>query len=127
MGLACQYTNPTCTRTVTYLPQCTEYVHTVCVYLCQWCVTGVIPPSLLPMDPTPPPDTSHFTTQPIYSSGSPMQLHIRGGVILPVQVPGNTTAVSRSNNFGLIVALDNNGSASGDLYIDDGVSLQPSQ
>ena len=53
MGLACQYTNPTCTRTVTYLPQCTEYVHTVCVYLCQWCVTGVIPPSLLPMDPTP--------------------------------------------------------------------------
>ena len=34
-----------------------------------------------------------------------------------------TTAESRSNNFGLIVTLDETARASGDLYWDDGISI----
>ncbi|RCK63108.1 Glucoamylase 1 [Candida viswanathii] len=51
-------------------------------------------------------------------------LHIRGGHIIPTQEPGYTTAESRENPFGLIVALDTEGSASGKLYLDDGESLE---
>lgn len=49
-------------------------------------------------------------------------LHIRGGNIIPIQEPGYTIAESRNNSFGLIVALDSKGSASGKLYLDDGES-----
>ncbi|RCK64212.1 Glucoamylase 1 [Candida viswanathii] len=51
-------------------------------------------------------------------------LHIRGGHIIPTQEPGYTTAESRENPFGLLVALDANGSASGKLYLDDGESVE---
>ena len=51
-------------------------------------------------------------------------LHIRGGNILPTQEPGYTIAQSRKNPFGLIVALDKNGGASGKLYLDDGESQE---
>ena len=55
------------------------------------------------------------------------QVHYRGGSIIPMQTPENTTAVTRTTNFTLCVALDNSSSASGDLYVDDGISLQPTQ
>lgn len=48
---------------------------------------------------------------------------IRGGYIIPIQQAGNTTATSRKNPWSLIIALDKNGAASGELYLDDGVSL----
>jgi len=51
---------------------------------------------------------------------------IRGGSVLPIQEPGYTTAESRKNPWGLIVALATDGSASGSLYVDDGESLEPS-
>lgn len=54
-------------------------------------------------------------------------VHYRGGSIIPMQTPENTTAVTRTTNFTLCVALDNSSSASGDLYVDDGISLQPTQ
>ena len=50
-------------------------------------------------------------------------IHIRGGYILPIQRAGNTTKTSRQNPWTLLVALDKNGKAQGDLYLDDGVSL----
>lgn len=50
-------------------------------------------------------------------------VHIRGGHIIPLQVPGMTTAESRKNDFELLVALDSHERASGDLYLDDGESL----
>lgn len=50
-------------------------------------------------------------------------IFIRGGSILPIQKAGNTTSTSRKNAWSLIIALDQNGEASGDLYLDDGVSL----
>ena len=47
-------------------------------------------------------------------------LHIRGGYILPTQKPANTTHHARQNEFGLIVAPDNENEAYGDLFYDDG-------
>lgn len=54
-----------------------------------------------------------------------INVHVRGGSILPLQEPGYTTAEVRSNPWSLLVALDSNGEAKGDLYVDDGVSLKP--
>jgi alpha-glucosidase (family GH31 glycosyl hydrolase) len=50
-------------------------------------------------------------------------IHFRGGHIIPLQYSGLTTAASRANPFGLKVALDGMGQAYGDLFYDDGESL----
>jgi alpha-glucosidase len=50
---------------------------------------------------------------------------IRGGSVLPIQEPGYTTTESRKNPWGLIVALSDDGTAAGSLYVDDGESLVP--
>ena len=47
----------------------------------------------------------------------------KGGNIIPTQEPGYTTTESRKNPFGLLVALDAEGTASGKLYLDDGESV----
>ncbi|XP_064576785.1 sucrase-isomaltase, intestinal [Zonotrichia leucophrys gambelii] len=52
-----------------------------------------------------------------------INLHIRGGYILPWQLPARTTAFSRLNAMGLTVALDDAQSAAGHLYWDDGVRI----
>ncbi|XP_076803980.1 sucrase-isomaltase, intestinal-like [Clavelina lepadiformis] len=52
-----------------------------------------------------------------------INLHVRGGYIIPTQDPATTTQESRQNNFGLLVALDDEHKASGDLYWDDGESM----
>ncbi|XP_028817377.1 maltase-glucoamylase, intestinal isoform X2 [Denticeps clupeoides] len=49
-------------------------------------------------------------------------LHIRGGAVLPTQRPNVTTTYSRRSPMGLIIALDDNNSASGELFWDDGDS-----
>jgi len=50
-------------------------------------------------------------------------VYIRGGSVLPMQVPGYTTYASRQNPWSLLVALSSQGTATGSLYIDDGESL----
>lgn len=50
---------------------------------------------------------------------------IRGGSVLPLQEPGYTTTESRNNPWGLVVALSDDGDATGSLYVDDGISLEP--
>ncbi|NXR53451.1 SUIS protein, partial [Hippolais icterina] len=50
-------------------------------------------------------------------------LYIRGGYILPQQAPATTTTESRLNPFGLLIALDEQGQASGSLFWDDGDSI----
>lgn len=50
-------------------------------------------------------------------------VYIRGGCILPLQQPGNTTRDSRRNPWDVLVALDQHGEASGNLYLDDGESV----
>jgi len=51
-----------------------------------------------------------------------INLHVRGGHILPTQDPALNTMLSRMNNFGLIVALGADDQATGDLFWDDGES-----
>lgn len=53
-------------------------------------------------------------------------VYVRGGSVLPTQKPGYTTRECREGAWTLIVALDNSGSATGQVYIDDGESVQPS-
>lgn len=50
---------------------------------------------------------------------------IRGGYIIPLQQPGLTTNAVRASSWSLLVALATNGSATGSLYLDDGVSISP--
>lgn len=52
-------------------------------------------------------------------------LFVRGGSVLPMQAPSLTTQASRKNPWSLLVALASDGSASGELYLDDGESLAP--
>jgi alpha-glucosidase len=40
-----------------------------------------------------------------------------------MQKPGNTTTESRKNDYSLLVVLDGIGEASGDLFLDDGLSI----
>ncbi|KAJ7995347.1 hypothetical protein DPEC_G00243620 [Dallia pectoralis] len=58
----------------------------------------------------------------MYIPADKLGLHIRGGAILPTQDPANTTVYSRRNPMGLIVALDINNNAEGELFWDDGDS-----
>ncbi|XP_041323927.1 sucrase-isomaltase, intestinal [Pyrgilauda ruficollis] len=60
--------------------------------------------------------------QNIPTPGDKMGLHLRGGYIFPTQKPEITTVASRKNPMGLIIALDINNEASGDLFWDDGES-----
>lgn len=52
-----------------------------------------------------------------------INVHVRGGYILPLQLPGMTTQESRNNNMLLVVALTTEGFSRGDLFWDDGDSL----
>ncbi|XP_078266999.1 sucrase-isomaltase, intestinal [Rhinoraja longicauda] len=52
-----------------------------------------------------------------------INVHVRGGYIIPWQVPGNTTHHSRMNHLGLVVAMNDNEAAKGHLYWDDGQSI----
>lgn len=52
-----------------------------------------------------------------------INLHVRGGYILPTQKPANNTSFSRKNPFGAIVALDDFRTAKGELFWDDGDSI----
>ncbi|XDV11576.1 hypothetical protein PO909_000477, partial [Leuciscus waleckii] len=58
----------------------------------------------------------------LYLPADKLGLHLRGGAILPVQRPDVTTTYSRRLPMGLIVALDDNEAASGELFWDDGDS-----
>lgn len=52
-----------------------------------------------------------------------INLHVRGGYIIPTQEPANTTYFSTKQPFGLIVALDEKFEAKGELFYDDGDSI----
>lgn len=52
-------------------------------------------------------------------------VHLRGGTIIAHQTPANTTRHTRQNPWNIVIALDNEQAASGDLYLDDGETLHP--
>ncbi|KFP25372.1 Sucrase-isomaltase, intestinal, partial [Colius striatus] len=59
----------------------------------------------------------------VAASLNKIPLFIHGGYILPEQEPATTTTKSCLNPFGLIIALDEQGEASGSLFWDDGDSI----
>jgi alpha-glucosidase (family GH31 glycosyl hydrolase) len=52
-----------------------------------------------------------------------INVHVRGGYIIPMQIPGPSLIIGRGNPFQLLVALSSSGTASGSLYWDDGDSI----
>uniref|UniRef100_A0A493TVC8 alpha-glucosidase n=1 Tax=Anas platyrhynchos platyrhynchos TaxID=8840 RepID=A0A493TVC8_ANAPP len=60
----------------------------------------------------------------LYLPADKMGLHLRGGYIYPTQQPAPTTSESRKNPMGLIIALDDDNKAYGDLFWDDGESTE---
>ena len=52
-----------------------------------------------------------------------INVHQRGGSIVPTQRPAVTTTAARQLPFSLQVALDSQGQATGSLYWDDGETL----
>ncbi|CAG9860741.1 unnamed protein product [Phyllotreta striolata] len=75
---------------------------------------------------------NYYTFQGFYSNGqnytldAPLDtipLLIKGGHVLPMQSPGNTTRTSRLSFVELLVASDDSNYAIGQLYWDDGDSL----
>ncbi|KAF4301915.1 putative alpha-glucosidase protein [Botryosphaeria dothidea] len=50
---------------------------------------------------------------------------VRGGSVLPLQEPKLTTREARQTPWALLVALGRQGTAKGELYLDDGESLTP--
>ncbi|XP_060700892.1 lysosomal alpha-glucosidase-like [Hemiscyllium ocellatum] len=97
-------------------------------------ITPVLEPKALEVSGYFPPTTwySLYDGSVIHSKGQyiilqapldTINVHIRGGCILPTQEPNTTTAASRRNPFGLIVALSDQGIARGELFWDDGDSL----
>ncbi|XP_065509451.1 maltase-glucoamylase-like [Caloenas nicobarica] len=59
----------------------------------------------------------------LYLPAEQLGLHLRGGHIFPTQRPASTTAASRKNPLGLIIALDDANEAIGELFWDDGESI----
>ncbi len=52
-----------------------------------------------------------------------INVHVRGGFIIPMQTPGPNLILGRANPFQLLVALSASGNASGNLFWDDGDSI----
>jgi alpha-glucosidase len=75
-----------------------------------------------------------WTLKPVRGQGAHMTfsnlaitdipLHYRGGIIYPLRISsGMTTTELRKKDFNIVVAVGLDGEATGQLYIDDGVSL----
>jgi alpha-glucosidase (family GH31 glycosyl hydrolase) len=52
-----------------------------------------------------------------------INVHVRGGYIIPIQTPGPNLILGRGNPFQLLVALSSSGNATGNLFWDDGDSI----
>ena len=51
----------------------------------------------------------------LYAAWNEINLHLKGGTIIPVQKPASTTMESRTNGLGLIISLDESFRADGEL------------
>jgi len=68
-------------------------------------------------------DGSEAATRTLQAPILTINVHLRGGYIIPTQQPALTTAVGRKSPFTLVAGLDTSGAAAGSLYLDDGESL----
>jgi alpha-glucosidase (family GH31 glycosyl hydrolase) len=55
---------------------------------------------------------------------SKINVHIRGGFIIPMKIPGDNLIIGRDNPFILFVAQSQFGTANGNLFWDDGDSIE---
>ncbi|KAJ3679349.1 hypothetical protein LUZ60_017360 [Juncus effusus] len=53
-----------------------------------------------------------------------INVHVHGGKIIPMQRAEKTTELSRNSGFELLVVFDETRSANGELYLDDGESIE---
>ncbi|PVH95481.1 glycoside hydrolase family 31 protein [Periconia macrospinosa] len=51
-------------------------------------------------------------------------VHVRGGAVIASQEPGNTTGETRRGKWGVVIVLNEEMEADGEIYLDDGVSLE---
>ena len=68
-------------------------------------------------------DSDKVTKKTVYLSLTDINVNFRGGSIIPTHDVKNTTTEQRKGLFSLLVFLDKNSSASGELFFDDGESL----
>ncbi|CAF1325747.1 unnamed protein product [Adineta steineri] len=54
---------------------------------------------------------------------SKINVHVRGGFIIPMQIPGDNLIIGRGNPFTLLVVQSQWGNANGNLFWDDGDSI----
>ncbi|CAM4799813.1 unnamed protein product [Rotaria magnacalcarata] len=52
-----------------------------------------------------------------------INIHMRGGFIIPMQIPGDNLMLGRGNSFTLLIAQSTLGNATGNLFWDDGDSM----
>ncbi|EDV25106.1 uncharacterized protein TRIADDRAFT_10696, partial [Trichoplax adhaerens] len=69
------------------------------------------------------PKNARLTFQTFDAPHNYIPLHTRGGVIIPMQQPANNTVFSRQNPFELLISLDDDNTATGKLFWDDGDSI----
>ena len=62
-------------------------------------------------------------TQEVEAPLDLIPLHLRGGHILPLQQPGLNTRQSRANPLELLAGLDDDISARGSIFLDDGETI----
>lgn len=58
----------------------------------------------------------------VFAPRENIPLHLRGGGIIPIQEPKLNVPDTFASDYSLVIGLDENGNATGSLYIDDGKS-----
>jgi alpha-glucosidase len=70
-------------------------------------------------------DAEPGVNETIYAPLGHIPVFVRGGSVLPMQQPAQVTRDVRNSPWSLLVALGNDGTASGQVYVDDGESINP--
>ena len=52
-----------------------------------------------------------------------INVHVRGGFIIPMQIPGSNLMIGRGNPFTLLIAQSASGDGTGTLFWDDGDTI----